>query len=598
MNDDKRKLREDGSWDLSPLYESPEDPRIEEDFKTLDESIKDLAKLLEDTPVEAGRGKELAEVIEKLSDLLRVANRLSAYYGLSGSTDTKASWALAGEMRLGQAWAPLDALMVEIQTLVRAQIADEIKKTPALEPYAFWLEEVRSEARFSLAPEMEELLANVNLYGVSAWSNLQSGLTSSVTGTFRGEEKSLTQIRNLAYDPDKTVRHEAYETELSMYPKIEDSLAPALNSIKGYVVYMGKKRGYESPLDESLFKSRMTRPTLEALIGAMEEQKDVFVRYFLAKAKYLGDEKLHWADLFAPIGKMPSGYSVEDARDMLVKSFNDLHPPIAHIIARAFDENWIDFYPKQGKVGGAFCSNQGELKQSYVLTNFDGSFSAIDTLAHELGHAYHGSRIEDHEILNRSYSMPVAETASTFNETHFLLESLEKTQDSEEKLGLLDGFLMNTSQVINDILSRFLFESEVFDRVGKENLNSQDLQDIMHRAQVTAYGQGLEEDSLNPYMWACKGHYYSAGLSFYNFPYAFGALFAMGLYKKVQEEGPSFMEKYDAMLTDTTISTVEEVGQRVGFDFQDKAFWEESLEAFLPYVEEFEQLVDQLSKPI
>ena len=595
MTNEKSKVRDEGFWDLSPLYESPEDPRIEEDFKALEEFTKDLAKILEDTPIEAGRTSELTKMIEKLSELLRVAYRIAAYYGLSGSTDTRASWALAGERRLGQALAPLDALMVQAQSLVKAQTKEDLKATPALESYAFWLEEVKSEAKFSLAAEMEELLANVNLFGVSAWSNLQSSLTSSVTGSFRGEEKSLTEVRNLAYDPDKTIRLEAYKTELSMYPKIEDSLATALTSIKGYVVYMGKKRGYESPLDESLIKSRMTRPTLDALIGAMEAQKDVFVRYFLAKAKYLGDEKLHWADLFAPIGKMPSGYSVADAKDMLVQSFDKLHPPIAHIISRAFDENWIDFYPRQGKVGGAFCSNQGELKQSYVLTNFDGSFSAIDTLAHELGHAYHGSRIEDHEILNRSYSMPVAETASTFNETHFLLESLQKTQDPEEKLGLLDSFLMNTSQVINDILSRFLFESEVFDRVGKENLSSKDLQDIMHKAQVTAYGQGLKEESLNPYMWACKGHYYSAGLSFYNFPYAFGALFAMGLYTKVLEEGPDFMEKYDDMLTATSVSTVEEVGKRVGFDFQDKAFWKESLEAFLPYVEEFEELVDQLN---
>lgn len=270
-----------------------------------------------------------------------------------------------------------------------------------------------------------------------------------------------------------------------------------------------------------------------------------------------------------------------------------LHPPIADLIERAYDEKWIDFFPKEGKVGGAFCENLGYIKESRILTNFDGSFTSVDTLAHELGHAYHGYLIEDKPILNRDYSMPVAETASTFNEIHFLLEVLEKAQSSEDKLGLIENFLMGNAQTICDIYSRFLFEKEVFERVDKESLGAKGLCEIMHKAQVKAYGDGLDEASLHPYMWACKGHYYSASLSYYNFPYAFGSLYAMAIYKKALQEGPEFMKKYDKMLWATTTSTCEEVAKFVDLDIKDSSFWAKAMENFLPYVEEFEKMVEK-----
>ena len=187
--------------------------------------------------------------------------------------------------------------------------------------------------------------------------------------------------------------------------------------------------------------------------------------------------------------------------------------------------------------------------------------------------------------------MPVAETASTFNETHFLLEQIGASHKAEEKLGLLDSFLMNSSQTICDILSRFLFEQQVFERVATEDLRSEDLQAIMHEAQLEAYGDGLDEDSLHPYMWACKSHYYSASRSYYNFPYAFGALFAALLYEKAQARGPAFMKQYDEMLTATTVSSVEEIGDLLGLDLRTKETWMKSMESFKPFVDEFEKLI-------
>lgn len=584
-------MQQTGQWDLTALYQGLDDPDLERDFESIEGLVEKSQSFFDQEAESLTQAVAGLALTEEISERVR---RLASYLSLLSSADTSISRTTALLNRLKGIMAGFAVFEVDLTRLVAGMDLAELVKEEALAPYAFLLSEKQKEADHLLDADLEELTARLDIYGAGAWSNLFNQLTSTAVSDLDGQAKTLTELRNLAYDPDPGIRRKAYEAELALYPSLEQSLAAALGAIKGQVVYMSGRRGHASPLDEALFKSRMSRESLEAMIGAMQDKKEVFVRYFKAKAAFLGQKSLHWADLFAPLGKLPSGYSVQDSRQMLVDSFNKLHPPIASLIDRAYEEDWIDFFPRKHKVGGAFCSNLGFIKESRVLTNFEGSFSGISTLAHELGHAYHGSRIENHAPLNRSYTMPVAETASIFNETHFLLEALEASRDPEVKIGLLDGFLMNSSQVICDILSRFLFEKEVFDRVNSESLQSQDLQAIMHRAQLSAYGSGLDEASLHPYMWACKPHYYSASLSFYNYPYAFGALFAASLYQKAREEGPAFMARYDDMLTATTVSTVEEVGRQVGLDLTDKETWATAMASFEPFVQAFEDLVTEL----
>ena len=260
---------------------------------------------------------------------------------------------------------------------------------------------------------------------------------------------------------------------------------------------------------------------------------------------------------------------------------------------RAFAEEWIDFYPRNGKVGGAFCEALNSKKEFRVLTNFSGSFSDIVTLAHELGHGYHDFMVHDNEPLNMDYSMPVAETASTFNENVITSYAIDHTTDDEEKLALLESQLSDAAQIMCDIYSRFLFESEVVKRRKNSFLLADELNEIMLNAQKKAYGNGLDQNFLHPYMWVCKSHYYSADLGFYNYPYAFGGLFARGLYAKYKKEGSAFVEKYKKMLKSTPVMSVEDVAKICDIDLTDKKFWMMSLHSYDAEVDEFERLVKQ-----
>lgn len=431
-------------------------------------------------------------------------------------------------------------------------------------------------------------MARMELSGGNAWSDLQQYLTSTVPVTYRGNTTNLSAIRNLAYDPAPQVRKDAYEAELACYDRIKDSVAYALNSIKLETISDCQLRGYADPLERTLKDSQMKRQTLDAMLGAMDEYLPKFWQYLKAKGKALGHENgLPWYDLFAPMGASSTKFTTETARDYLVNLFAGFDQELSDMVARAFDNAWIDFFPRDGKAGGAFCAGVECLGESRILTNFDGMFGDVVTLAHELGHAFHNQCLKDHRPLNHDYSMPLAESASTFNECVVMASAIQNAKDDNERLALIESQLQDATQIICDIYSRYRFESMVFARREEQFMNADTLCAFMTEAQKQSYGDGLDPNVMHPYMWVCKSHYYSSSLSFYNFPYAFGGLFARGLYARYREEGEAFLPKYRALLKATATSDVEDVAGIAGIDLTRPEFWDESLRTIADDIDAF-----------
>ena len=328
------------------------------------------------------------------------------------------------------------------------------------------------------------------------------------------------------------------------------------------------------------------------MLGAMVEYLPKFRQYLKTKAKVLGHENgLPWYDLFAPMGSAGRKYTTEEARDLLVELFNTFDQELADMIRTAFDEAWIDFYPRDGKSGGAFCADVDCIGESRILANYDGMFTDIDTLAHELGHAFHNQCVRSHRALNKDYSMPVAETASIFNECILMNAAISKAEDKGEKLALIESQLQDVTQIIVDIYSRFRFEAMVFENREQQFMNAEALCQIMTKAQEESYGDGLDPDCRHPFMWICKSHYY--GPTFYNFPYAFGGLFARGLFAQYQKEGAAFVPKYKKLLYTTPIATAEDVAMVADIDLTDKNFWRSALQTVADQIDMFCELVKE-----
>ena len=577
------------NWSLDVLYRGIDDPKLEADMKRLEELLGLLNKAVEalDKNDAAASLRRVIEVKEELTILVR---GLAGYFSLRRSVDSSDSAGASYQTKISAMLASSTKDNVKFEKFAGTleNLEDVIGSDELLSQYKFYFEEIKNDMSHMMSDEAEALFARMNISGGRAWGDLFSYLTSKVKVDYNDETTSLPFIRGLADSEDAKVRKAAFEAELACYDSIKDSVAFSLNSIKAQVNLEAELRGYEDPLAMTLDRARMKKATLDAMLEAMREAMPDFRKYLRHKATLLGYENgLPWYEILAPMGRAGSeSFTVEQAHKYLVEHFASFAPDLAEMVDTAFKEEWIDFYPRAGKVGGAFCSNLPFVGQSRILTNFSGSFGSVVTLAHELGHAYHGQQIQSHRPLNTGYTMPVAETASNFNELIIVNDAISKAE-GEEKIQLIESQIQDSTQIIVDIYSRFLFEDEVIRRRKDTFLYADELEKIMINAQKEAYGDGLDPDCLHPYMWCCKSHYYSAGLSYYNFPYAFGGLFSRGLYAKYLEEGEAFLPKYRELLRATTVDTVENVASIAGIDLTRPEFWRESLKTITDQIEMF-----------
>ena len=579
-------------WNLDRIYKGFDDPAYAADFAAMGQLVKDFEALAAELPglepVEGlRRGIALKEKLADLSVLFGYANLRSA---TNAKDPEPGSWlGRVMALRSGTAApsAAFNAWVVSLPNLMELVRGDDF-----LKDYEFYFSGMADSARYLMSAEAEAVEAKIGMSGGSAWGKLQSYLTSTVPVHYRGTVTNLSSIRNLAYDPDPQVRKDAYEAELACYESIKEPVAHALNAIKLEAISDCQLRGYASPLDRTLHHSDMKRETLEAMLSAMDEYSPVFWKYLKTKAKVLGHENgLPRYDLFAPMGASSTTFTTEDAKEYLLKQFSTFDQELTDMVATAFDDAWIDFYPRDGKRGGAFCSNVRSIGESRILTNYDGMFTDVVTLAHELGHAFHNQCVRDHRPLNQGYSMPVAETASTFNECVVMNAAIKSAADKEEKIALIESQLQDATQIICDIYSRYRFETMVFENRETKFMNADTLCDFMLTAQKQSYGDGLDHNCLHPFMWVCKSHYY--GPTFYNFPYAFGGLFARGLYAQYEKEGAAFVPKYKKLLHTTPVATVEDTAKVAGLDLTDKDFWRGALQTIADQIELFCQIVEE-----
>ena len=568
------------TWSLDNLYLGLDDPKFIEDNSRLDQLIEIIKKNANELSMD-NPGETLETFLINYEELENVAGKLSAFLQLTLATDVTNKAYTNANVVLRQKLLQITLPSTLFEKFIEKvnDLPSVINNSPYLKEYEFMLTEIKENSKYLLSENEEVLAAELNQSGGGLFSKMQNDLISTLTCEYDGKTVPFTTIRNLAYDENQDVRRKAYEIEKDATKQISKASAFALNGIKKEVSTIATKRGYASPLEATLIQSRMNQEILDALIQAIEESLPYFRKYLRRKGEMLGHKNgLPFYDLFAPVGSSNTKYTVEEAQAFILKNFKTFSQDLHDLAKRAFDENWVDYLPRNGKRGGAFCSRLYPIKESRILTNFDGNIGDISTLAHELGHAYHNFNIFNEKILNSNYPMPIAETASILCETIVKRAVLKEVQSDDEKLGILEQELQDSNQVIVDILSRYLFETEVFKRTKNEFLDEETLNEIMLDAQRKSYGDGLDPNYLHEGMWVVKGHYYSTGRSFYNFPYAFGLLFAKGIYAKYQEQGPSFVNQIRKLLRLTGKANLKDVAASVGIDITKVDFWRSSIE--------------------
>ncbi|MBI2757494.1 MAG: M3 family oligoendopeptidase [Chloroflexi bacterium] len=580
-------------WDMTNVYPSLESKKFKDAIADYKKQVAGFEKFFDKKLGKAGSKTPVGELAALIGDAI---NRINKIQMLSGTivpfiysfvtTDSRNKDAMRALSEFEQASLPMDKLFTRFRSWlgkVGPKLDKALEKDKTAGAHAFMLREAAEQSKYQMGDELEGLASELSLSGGNAFGKLQGTVTSQLSVDFEldGETKKLPMpaLINLRSHPDESVRRRGYEAENKAWDEVKEILAACLNGVKGEAVTLNKRRGRKDAVHSSLDAARIDRKTLEAMLGAMEASFPMFRRYFAAKAKKLGKEKLAWWDIFAPLGKTDKVYSFDEARDFILENFGRFSPDLRAFAKRAFDNNWIDAEQRDGKRGGAFCMGVAGVKESRVLCNFDGSFDQVSTIAHELGHAFHNecAYSAGKTELQQLTPMTLAETASTMCETIVTEAVLANTKDPQEELAVLEAQIQGAAQIVVDIYSRYLFEKEVFERREQSELSADDFNDIMERAQKATYGEGIDEKYLQKFMWTWKPHYYSSGLSFYNFPYAFGLLFATGLYAIYKQRGAAFVDEYKKLLASTGEASAADLAKRFGIDIRRRKFWEDSI---------------------
>ncbi len=616
-------------WNLDSLFPNLASEKYKntlDDYKT---AIKTMDSIL--TEPDTFSSKEdfipwLAKYLEHQNSLMALAKTLSAYAYIIYSTDTTNAETLNNLSEINKMGIEVEQLILKFSDILlhhQNQLETFFSNYPQYQEYKYLLEETLENTKHQMSAAEEKLAADLDRTGGNAWGMLQEQIISNLKDS---SGKTFNELRNDAYDANPTLRQESWTKEKSLLAQNEISIAAALNNLKGQTVTLNKRRNYKNALDKALALSRLEKKSLSALIEAIEDSLPMWRNYFKAKAALLRKcnstasktagtpehKGIAFYDLFAPLSNqgqtspdsmLEKKWSFDEAKNYVLSEYLTFSKDMHDFAKTAFENQWIDAEIRPGKVGGAYDEDFPLGHQSRILSNFTGAFSDIITLAHELGHAYHFSCMKEKPAVFFDYPMTLAETASTFAET-IVKQDMINQCNGFEKIKIIDLDLQDTSQVLVDILCRFYFEQSVFEQRETTELNADDFCRLMKEAQEKSYGDGLNDETdsngnyteRHEYMWAVKSHYYISDLDFYNFPYAFGQLFAAGLYQNALSVGPKFAETYKQLLSQTGCMSCEELCKKAGFDITDKNFWKSGIEMYAKEVKVFVDTINDLCK--
>lgn len=581
-------MKYESKWDLDCFYSGGSNSNaFQEELNQLNSEIEKLA-----LPSEVASCSPLIQKMQQIDASLRECD---AFILCLQSQDI-------GDDRANQLRSAFYALEARFQ-LFNNRFDDFLRRcddasfqslihNPACVDIRFVLEERRTRAKLKLPLEKEDLITQLSVDGYQAWGELYPLLVGEIKIPFKTDQLSFGQAENKMAHPSRHVREAVFSQLRDAWKEKEGLFAQVLNHIAGFRLQVYAQRGWTNPLQEPLFENRMSLKTLQAMWEAVCEFKKPLLGFMQAKARLLGVEKLCWFDLEAPLfeGKNED-ISYQKGAELIIDSFEKFHPRMAEFARRALHQKWIEAEDRPKKRPGGFCIHFPKSRQSRIFMTYSDTMLNAATLVHELGHAYHTEMVDNLPSFAQHYRMNIAETASTFAE-HVLSDAfLNRAKTREEKLKIFSDRIQRSIVFMMNIHTRFLFETQMYEARKTRFLSAQDLCALMQQSQETAYCGSLGQ--WHPYFWAAKMHFYFTDVPFYNFPYTFGYLFSLGIFIRAKKGGPSFMQKYDSLLRESGMMSIEDLAKKhIGVDLTKPDFWREASAAAVADVDTFLKLLE------
>ncbi|MEK3674990.1 M3 family oligoendopeptidase [Paenibacillus sp. FSL R10-2771] len=577
------------TWDLDRIYPSFQSEQFQQDRRLVETLAGEL------NTWSASQMNSAQDAASVMGEFLRQYNayqhiylRLFSYAELRFSADSSNTEAVNLMDELEEVTYGAGEALVSFSKWLAKVSAEELERSIGssayLEQHGFYLRELKSKSEHLLSEEGEAVIARMQATGSKAWERLymQTLSTLRVEAELDGLSRSvsLAELRNLAYDPDPAVRRAAAEAEHEACRSVAEQSAACINAVTGEAAAVYELRGYASPLHKVLEASRMDQETLQVMLQAIEESLPDFRRYYAKKAALLGHAGgLPFCDVFAPVGTAEAAaerITYAEAQAMIIAGFSRFSPELGAFARKVFEQRWIDAEPRSGKGSFGMCVDIFPVGESRIITSFNGNYIDVSVLAHEIGHAYHSSRLAGETMVNTEYPVPIAETASIFCESLIHVELLQSLP-AGEAAAILERSLSDAGYYIVDFYARYGFESGLYARRKSGALSVEELNALMLESMHAAYGESVLPDSIHPYQWISKAGYYMAGNEFLNFPYSFGLLFSKGLYAQYKKRGGAFVERYEQFLSASSTRSIADAAKLMDIDVHSLAFWQDAL---------------------
>lgn len=588
------------TWDLDVIFSGQSNS---EEFRQFVDGVSKGIKELTEEVNHLDANEELEaweEILENLEDITKKSREMGAYISCLSAqdvTDKQASLYVAEAAQITASSTALAKTVDQKLGMITEANWKKLLEQEAIKPLQFVLTERRERAREQLSKKEEILISDLAVDGYHAWNQMYGTIVGNMKINIEEDGKvqsySVGQASNKLSTPNREQREYVYREISKAWKENEDLFGQTLNHLAGFRLQTYKHYGWDNVLKEPLDKNRMKEETLNAMWGAIEKHKPLFVEYLNQKASLLNLDKLSVFDVNAPIQSKVETRSYEEGAAFIVEQFRSFSPKMADFAQMAFEKRWIEAEDRAGKRPGGFCTSFPASEQTRIFMTYSGTPSNVATLAHELGHGYHQYVMNDVNGLNQGYAMNVAETASTFAEMIVADASVKMAKTDEEKLTLLEDKVSRSIAFFMNIHARFLFEKQFYEERKQGMVGTDRLNELMVEAQKEAYCDSLSE--YDPYFWASKLHFHITGVPFYNFPYTFGYLFSQGIYAYAQDYEGDFEAKYTALLRDTGQLTVEELAQKhLQVDLTQPDFWENAIETCEQDVRAFLELAKKL----
>lgn len=594
------------NWDMTAYFDEFDGPtyrsfrdRLKADYASLKREVEQLG------PIGHPNLESWSRVLSRVEQVSSRATHLGSYLGCLSAADSLDETIQSETASASAARAELEKIFV----LLRAALGDaeeevfaELLACDGLSDIAHYVTRLRTSAQWRMNTELEELAADLNVDALSAWGRLYDQVSGKLEFDLEvpgqpTRRMPVSVVRSLLEDPDPEVRDAALRGSNAAWEGVADVTSACLNGIAGIRHTLYRRRGVTQFLDPALFDASISERTLHALLDAASDRQGVAHRYLRRKAQILGRDQLGFQDLMAPLPLQNTARIPWDAaRDRILGAFEGFYPDLARFAEMAFDRHWIDYEPRAGKRPGGFCSSSPEIGESRIFLTYNETLGDVATVAHELGHAFHGWLMRDMRWWSRKYPMTLAETASTFAE-QLVIDAVvnDESASLEQRAVSLEARMQDGATFLLNIPMRFYFEQSLYEERQRGEVPVRRLKELMLDAQRRCYGDCVADDELDPWFWASKLHFYITGTSFYNFPYTFGYLFSMGIFARAKREGPDFLKRYERLLRMTGSDSAEAVAKRcLGVDLEQPDFWHASIDLIEQDWPRFEASADAL----